>query len=75
MNIPSPVPAPAQFVQYDISPATVEAAARLRYGNAVQVSAPYWVDSESIRVGLFLDEGGMNCSFGANYRFKEGRFP
>ncbi len=57
---------------YDISPATVLAAARKRYGENVQVAPAYWLDSEVMRFGIGLDNG--NVSFGANFNFKKGVF-
>ena len=57
---------------FDISPATILAAAQATYGAGVRVSAPYWVDADTVRVGVSPDNG--NTSFGANFNFKEGRF-
>lgn len=57
---------------YDISPQTVLKAAQEKYGQDVQISAPYWLDSDVMRFGIALDNG--NLSFGANFHFKDGRF-
>lgn len=57
---------------YDISEATVLAAAQKKYGADVQVGPAYWLDGEVMRFSIGLDNG--NTSFGANFHFKEGVF-
>lgn len=57
---------------YDIRPETILKAAQEKYGLGVQVSAPYWVDHEIIRVGIGDATGNM--SFGANFFYREGIF-
>jgi hypothetical protein len=59
-------------MNYDISPDTIRKAAQRAFGDQVQVSPPYWVDEERVRVGVAL-EGG-NISFGANYDYRTGHF-
>jgi hypothetical protein len=55
-----------------IQPSTLLRAAHERFGAEVEVSAPYWVDQEVVRVGVSLDKG--NPSFGANFHFRSGKF-
>lgn len=57
---------------YDISEATVLAAAQQKYGADVKVGPAYWLDGEVMRFGISPDNG--NTSFGANFHFKEGVF-
>jgi hypothetical protein len=57
---------------YDISADTILKAAKNKYGADVQVSAPYFVDHEIVRVGI-ADVTG-NLSFGANFFYKDGVF-
>lgn len=57
---------------FDISPATVEAAARERFGPDVELGPAYWLDDEVMRFPVSLDKG--NGSFGANFHFREGKF-
>ncbi len=59
-------------MNYDISPDTIRQAARRKFGDQVEVSPPYWVDEERVRVGVALADG--NISFGASYNYKEARF-
>lgn len=56
---------------YNIDPKTIQQAAELKYGEGVNISTPYWVDSECVRVGIHLPSG---VSFGANFYYKEGSF-
>lgn len=57
---------------WDISPDTILKAAQHRYGPDVQVSAPYWVDAQRVRVGILLAK--VDVSFGADFLFQAGRF-
>ena len=63
---------PAIAAGYDVSPTTILSAAKARFGESVEVSPPYWLDNEILRVGIALDDG--NLSFGANFFFKDGAF-
>jgi hypothetical protein len=59
-------------MMYNISHDILLAAARKRYGPTAQVSAPYWVDHEIVRVGITLDN--WNFSWGSNFFYKENAF-
>lgn len=63
---------PPGLQSYDISPAVLQAAAVARYGSSAQVGAPYWVDHERIRVGIWLAD--VDASFGADFLYAQGRF-
>lgn len=71
-RLASDAPAPAAAPGWDISPETLLKAARLRYGADTQVSAPYWVDAQRVRVGVLLAKSDV--SFGADFFFQTGRF-
>lgn len=43
----------------------------ITYERTVEVSYPYWVDDEVIRVGILLDK---TTAFGANFYYKLGVF-
>lgn len=66
------VPAPASAQDWDISPATLLAAAKQKVGADVEVSAPYFVDKRRVRVGIALQAGAV--SFGADFLYRLGRF-
>lgn len=55
---------------FDISASTLKTAAQQKYGEAVQVSEPYWADDQAVRVGIALGD----MSFGANFYYKTGVF-
>lgn len=63
---------PSQNSNFDISPDTLLRAAQERYGADAEVSAPYWVDAQVIRVGVALHDSDV--SFGANYDYRAGVF-
>ena len=61
---------------YDLDPGTLYLAAQKKYKDwkglvKIEVSPPYWVDSEIVRVGICIND---NVSFGANFSYKEGIF-
>lgn len=57
---------------FSIDPRTIKHAAREKYGEDLEeVSGPYFVDHETVRVGILLKDGQ---SFGANFFYKEGVF-
>lgn len=55
---------------FNCDPKTLMDAAKKKYGDDVQISAPYWVDHEILRIGV---ESGGAC-FGANFHYREGVF-
>jgi len=65
-------PTQAAAPVWDISPDTLLKAAQNRYGADTQVSAPYWVDAQRVRVGILLAKSDV--SFGADFFFQTGRF-
>jgi hypothetical protein len=60
------------FKQYDISEETLNSKARVQYGDDVKVSAPYWVDSETVRCGIWFPNSEV--AYGVSYFYKEGIF-
>ena len=57
---------------FSIDPRTLRHAAREKYGDDLEeVGNPYFVDHETVRVGILLKDGQ---SFGASYYYKEGVF-
>lgn len=55
---------------YMIDEQTLLAAAILKYGEDVKVTAPYWVNGDCVRVGVAIGD----VSFGANFDFVKGEF-
>jgi len=56
---------------FDIDPETLKKAAQAKWKESVELSAPYWVDHEIVRVMVLSSHG---YSFGANFYYKEGIF-
>lgn len=65
---------------WDISQERINEAVRIKYANwikegyTVEASAPYWVDHETVRIGISASPKGLknDMTFGADFYFKEG---
>lgn len=56
---------------YKIDHQTLLGAAQEKYGRDIEISQPYWVDEEIVRVGITIGDG---IDFGANFYYKLGVF-